>query len=372
MLVHRYSTGFCRKLLKLNAQRKFKPSREVNMSERRKRILQSGSGFIPIDFDRVDGKTEFLQVNFLSRGAMASKAVCQLIVLDVVNGKLVYGTGFLITPRLLITNHHVISTKEQAADTRVIFDKERNAYGTWEKRKEFRLDPEGAFITNEELDYSIIAIQEKSLRGNFETKQFNFLRLIPDLHKIEESENVSVIQHPEEGNVSQKYIAVRAGRVLKIGKNESEDDDEIEDKYLWYSAETLRGSSGSPVLNDQWQVVAIHHRAVPETKTMKGELYYRKTNRRWVKIKGDANDYVNAYIVANQGVRTSVIVKDVEEKLSKLEYVSEIGNGKSRELLNEFLDDVKTETVKIKGFTPDNSIGIFIPNGMEKKLFNLI
>lgn len=35
------------------------------------------------------------------------------------------------------------------------------------------------------------------------------------------------------------------------------------DDYIYYSTDTERGSSGAPVLNDQWLPVALHHRSVP-------------------------------------------------------------------------------------------------------------
>ena len=39
------------------------------------------------------------------------------------------------------------------------------------------------------------------------------------------------------------------------------------DTYLRYVTDTERGASGSPVFNDDWQVVALHHAAAPATGT---------------------------------------------------------------------------------------------------------
>lgn len=33
--------------------------------------------------------------------------------------------------------------------------------------------------------------------------------------------------------------------------------------YLYSATDTLKGSSGAPVFNDQWYVVALHRRGVP-------------------------------------------------------------------------------------------------------------
>jgi endonuclease G len=33
----------------------------------------------------------------------------------------------------------------------------------------------------------------------------------------------------------------------------------IDKKYIHYTADTEKGSSGSPVFNDKWQLIALHH-----------------------------------------------------------------------------------------------------------------
>ncbi|MER3477440.1 MAG: hypothetical protein C4287_14275, partial [Leptolyngbya sp. ERB_1_2] len=67
------------------------------------------------------------------------------------------------------------------------------------------------------------------------------------MHKVEPEEFVTVIQHP---GGQPKQIAIRENKVLKIG----DDQDALQDNFLWYASDTAPGSSGSPVLNDNWQV----------------------------------------------------------------------------------------------------------------------
>src|SRR5262249_30789464 len=38
---------------------------------------------------------------------------------------------------------------------------------------------------------------------------------------------------------------------------------DVFDEFLHYEADTQPGSSGSPVFNDQWELVALHHASVP-------------------------------------------------------------------------------------------------------------
>ena len=63
-------------------------------------------------------------------------------------------------------------------------------------------------------------------------------------------EYVSIIQHP---NGEMKQIALRENQIL-----------DFFDAFLHYRTDTAPGSSGSPVFNDQWEIVALHHSGVPE------------------------------------------------------------------------------------------------------------
>jgi endonuclease G len=64
------------------------------------------------------------------------------------------------------------------------------------------------------------------------------------------------------------------------------------DDFIQYAADTKNGSSGSPVFNDQWAVVAVHHASV------------RDPNRKTVWI-------------ANEGVRISSIANFVKKEYEK-------------------------------------------------------
>src|SRR6185369_6114461 len=68
--------------------------------------------------------------------------------------------------------------------------------------------------------------------------------------KVTIGEWLTIIQHP---NGEQKQVCVRENRMI-----------ERTDDVVWYSADTLGGSSGSPVFNNDWYVVALHHSGVPE------------------------------------------------------------------------------------------------------------
>jgi endonuclease G len=58
---------------------------------------------------------------------------------------------------------------------------------------------------------------------------------------------VTIIQHPLG---APKKIGILANLVVQV-----------ETPYLYYTTDTMRGSSGSPVLDTNWNVVALHRAA---------------------------------------------------------------------------------------------------------------
>ncbi|MFM7867038.1 MAG: trypsin-like serine peptidase, partial [Planctomycetaceae bacterium] len=100
-----------------------------------------------------------------------------------------------------------------------------------------------------------------------------------------------IIQHPR-GEPQQ--ICVRENRLLKYAAGEP---------WVWYQTDTVGGSSGSPVFNTSWDVVALHHQAVP--RVSKNNVPLAKNGRPWTAAMGDAAiDWI-----ANEGIRISSILQ---------------------------------------------------------------
>lgn len=72
------------------------------------------------------------------------------------------------------------------------------------------------------------------------------------------AEYVNIIQHP---GGKAKQICIRNNRLLDMPGNEPGAAAPELDPYLLYEADTERGSSGSPVCNDQWEVIALAPRS---------------------------------------------------------------------------------------------------------------
>ena len=146
----------------------------------------------------------------------------------------------------------LLALLDEAQRTSVQFCYETDINGRIQQGQLFGLTPEEAFITDSEHDFTLVAVAEVSDDGENNLGDYGFLRLDPNPHKVRPDEFVTIIQHPDG---QPKQIAIRENKVLKIGDRQ----DALMDSFIWYASDTAPGSSGSPALNDNWQVVAVHH-----------------------------------------------------------------------------------------------------------------
>jgi endonuclease G len=119
-------------------------------------------------------------------------------------------------------------------------------------------------------------------------ERYSWLPLLPLPGKVVDKEWVTIIQHPGGGP---KQISIRSSRIVSLPKKAIPNVNL--DHFIHYLTDTEPGSSGAPVVNDQWQVIALHHKAVPAPR-MRG-----------------ASDKPAVYI-GNEGVRISAIYKMLE------------------------------------------------------------
>ncbi|RZK46246.1 MAG: serine protease [Pedobacter sp.] len=269
---------------------------EEDVQARIVHMATSGAGISKFDIERLFGSSDLLRFNYLQRGIIAGKPVARIRVNAPFGAGGSWGTGFLITPRLLITNNHVIKSPDEAMLATIEFDYQTDLDDRLQPGKSFRLRPDLAFMTDDEsaLDYTIVAIEEVSIDHSARSADYGFIRLIKDTHKVDTLEYVSIIQHP---NGEEKCIAIRENKVIKIG-------DELggtKDNFIWYVCDTALGSSGAPVFNDQWQLVALHHRSVANTKEENGNLKIQLKDGTWIEeVDARANEERIEFI-ANEG-----------------------------------------------------------------------
>jgi endonuclease G len=195
--------------------------------------------------ERVINTEDFVGVRYLETGVIASRAVGRVDVRDQADHLIGYGTGSLVSPNLLLTNHHVLEGEGQARASSIEFNYEDGIDGRPLQPILFPLDPDRFFLTDEQLDFSLVAVKATAQ----ELAPFGFNRLIEAEGKAIVGDFVTIVQHP---GGEKKEVALRDNRIV-----------DVLDLFLHYETDTKPGSSGSPVFSDQWEVCALHHASVP-------------------------------------------------------------------------------------------------------------
>jgi endonuclease G, mitochondrial len=194
-----------------------------------------------------------------------------------------------------VTNHHVLPTAQLAAQSEFELDYEHRAQGETKPVQIFRLEPRTFYFSDKKLDFAFVAVEATSA-GRAPLEPYAWLPLIREEGKVRVGDPVNVVQHPR-GRAKQVCLRNNALVDLPVG-------DQV-DSFLHYEADTEKGSSGSPVFNDLWEVVGLHHTAVP--KTNNADELVDETGS--VITERDTSRYV---WVANEGVRVSRIVAALE------------------------------------------------------------
>ncbi|WP_435018129.1 trypsin-like serine peptidase [Tundrisphaera sp. TA3] len=215
----------------------------------------------------LDESGALLPFHFLRTGDQRGRAVVKLL-----RGDGGAGTGFLVAPGILLTNHHVLPDAASAATATVHGNYEAAPPGpSLGRPTSVPLDPEALFVTNSDLDFTFCGVRGLDALGT--------IRLDRNSQNISTNETVNIIQHPRG---RPKEVALRDNRVIKA-----------DGVVLHYACSTEPGSSGSPVFNNAWEAVAMHHASV---------VAHHPEGRR---AEGLMDDGVTRYL--NEGIRISAI-----------------------------------------------------------------
>jgi hypothetical protein len=191
-----------------------------------------------------------------------------------------------------MTNNHVFPDSASARAVVVDFGAQVGIDNLPAVPLRYLLDPDTLFVTDKLLDFSVVAVR-RDAAGQLAGERFGWNPLVLQQGKIVVGEPVNIIGHP-------------MGRLMEISIRNNRLVSELE-KFLHYETDTEPGNSGSPVFNDQWEVIALHHSGVPATDG-KGR-FLRKDGTVW--RPGDGDDAIDW--VANEGARVSVILRRLAE-----------------------------------------------------------
>ncbi len=192
----------------------------------------------------IGNTTDYQDAVFLAVGAQVRRAVAYIEINLPTEAR--QATGFLISDSLLITNHHVIASADEALAATVFFDRELDSTRRPLPMTAFRLEPSRFFASSPvgELDYTVVAVGER-ISGPAQLADFGHCPISPLGAKHVLGMNVNILQHP---NGQYKQVALRNNLLTFRGQ-----------QSLLYETDTEVGSSGAPVFNDLWEVIALHH-----------------------------------------------------------------------------------------------------------------
>ncbi|MEM7116183.1 MAG: trypsin-like peptidase domain-containing protein [Chloroflexota bacterium] len=214
------------------------PNREINPETTELIVAQESIAPVASDFQVIMGGNNIKNIAWMEKGLRAADSVCRILTPG--GGR---GTGFMIAPDRLITNSHVIPSSSVAAQSYAEFNYQEDAQGQAQQAVRYRLDGSRFWHSPQnELDYAIVGVVAED--GKPPLDKWGHLTLNTTADPVP-LERISIIQHP---NGALKKIVPRGDMVIRTWEHR-----------LQYSVDTMKGSSGSPVFNDEWQVIAIHH-----------------------------------------------------------------------------------------------------------------
>lgn len=283
-----------------------KMPRSVNFTNQGKKCEPGQDGFIDrqtfeSDLEAVWGQDNLLSAHFLTEGAEIQKAVAMVTLKTWHNGLPAgngWGSGFLISNSLFLTNNHVIPNASFCDKVNMQFMYQDNYNSQPPIFSEFfETDENSFFHTNAALDYTIVRLKPNPIR---------FVTFVNDIQagKIPHFNSETRAETAREFSIAQDFIAqkasisdydlanvlrffgyaagtkygfiqLRASVVYPEGlrlniiqhpqgrkKEVVVQQNELRDAHanvIHYYSDTDYGSSGSPVLNNTWGLMALHH-----------------------------------------------------------------------------------------------------------------
>lgn len=227
--------------------------------------------------ERVVGNSNLMPVWFLEKGVEVQRSVARVVLTQAHKGfppGTGWATGFMVSPELFLTNNHVIPDRSFLEKIRIQFNFQNRPDGSAAQGAEdFFPKLNSTFYTNPSLDYTLVRLRPNQENQQMPGNRWGFISLnkSPIFGK---NQRLNIIQHPDG---RRKEIAVQDNEIDRLFEN-----------VVLYKSDTEPGSSGSPVFDNLWHLVALHH-AGGDRSTIRG---------KWLN---------------NQGIRIDRVAEDLRE-----------------------------------------------------------
>lgn len=263
---------------------------------------------LPLTERLISPNINLLPAHFLDEGSVVQKAVARVTLTESYSGLPAgsgWASGLMISPTLFLTNNHVIPTKAFANKIEMQFNYQLDYNGAAQTTDDYMPKPDDdAFYTNQALDFTLIRMKPKRhfwypmlanapilategaafADGNGEAivggvpvsgqeglvprhavaardlanmpllwryfvspgNAWGYVPLVDSL-PMAHDQHLNIVQHPRG---RRKEVALQENRITTIYSN-----------VVRYTTDTEPGSSGSPVFNNAWDLIALHHAA---------------------------------------------------------------------------------------------------------------
>ncbi|MBZ4415804.1 endonuclease [Myxococcus sp. RHSTA-1-4] len=218
---------------------------------------------------------------FLEVGAHRASAVCKISTSGTdYEGRAGQwsGTGFLVSPNILLTNHHVLNSPDVATRATCLFKYQADETGGVGVTQTYRLNPSRLFITSPArngLDYTFVWVEGEP------GSTHQFIPLDRSAFKVTPDEFANAIHHPRGGL---KAVTLQENRVIRQSV-----------VTVHYTTDTESGSSGAPIFNNEWAPIALHHAS-------------REAPKDGLPTLGETGRFLN------EGILFSAIAADLERR----------------------------------------------------------
>ena len=212
--------------------------------------------------EKIIGENTLRDVRLLELALDAARAVVRIVTADSL------GSGFLVGEGLIMTNHHVIGGREAAQPSAFQFNYQLDKQLHPLPILAARAKPDGLFYTNPDLDVTVVEV----LDAPTDVAPLTLAR-----RRAKKDGRVNIIQHPgghyKKISMQNNFVAFADGR------------------HLQYLTSTEPGSSGSPVFDNDFLVIGIHHSGGMLPEPGGEQKYLRNAGSSMIAVLDDLRDH---------------------------------------------------------------------------------